>query len=401
MPIESSHGAMLRHSMAAVDDVRNWIERIVVGLDLCPFAQAPLKGGRVRMVTSNAPSLDRLMAEVMAEMAALSDPESTADTTLIVVPDLLRDFDDFLDAVALAEELIEHTGNTGTIQLAHFHPDYRFAGTEPDDPGNRTNQSPHPVLHLLRWADVREAMHTHSDVGFIPQRNEALMRGMGALPSLTEPPKTDFRAAIRADKFWDRHTQRIFDAHGEALEDCVLQNREEVIGLMEFIEAHNIRSYLEIGVWTGRLTRLLHREFRFNRVAVADERYAERKGMPIAVPTDADAFWGDSSSADFQAWRAELGHIDLVFIDGNHTHAGVCRDFAINRAFPHRFLAFHDITGANRWTTGVKKFWDELDTGHKWEICRPHAELGLAHSVMGIGIWSATVGEGGTPCTSP
>ena len=111
-------------------------------------------------------------------------------------------------------------------------------------------------------------------------------------------------------------------------------------------------------------------------------------------------FRGDSGSAEFEAWRESLGHIDLVFIDGNHTYAGVKRDFAINRKYPHRFLAFHDITGANRWTTGVRKLWNEIDEGFKWEITRPHAELALDHSVMGIGIWSATVSEGGTPCRS-
>ena len=107
------------------------------------------------------------------------------------------------------------------------------------------------------------------------------------------------------------------------------------------------------------------------------------------MPTDADAFWGDSSSADFQAWRAELGHIDLVFIDGNHTHAE-CRDFAING--PSRTDSWHSTTSRVQ-TDGRRgeEVWDELDTGHKWEIVGP-AELGAAHSVMGIGIWSAVGG---------
>ena len=392
---------MLRQGMAAVDDVRKWIERIVIGLDLCPFARQPLETGRVHFVESVASNLEELMAELMSEMAQLCDPQTNAETTILVIPNLLTDFDDFLDAIALAEEVIEQTGNSGVFQLAHFHPDYRFEGTEPDDPGNRTNRSPHPVLHLLRWDDVRAAMHNHPDVGIIPQRNQALLRGYGPLPSLSEPPSTDFRAAIQGDKFWDRNTQRIFDAHGEALEDCVLQNREEVIGLMEFIHTHGIRSYLEIGVWTGRLVGILHREFQFDSVAVADEGYARTKGMNITLPEDAEVFWGDSGSSDYESWRASLGHVDLVFIDGNHTYAGVKRDFAINKKYPHRFLAFHDITGANRWTTGVRKLWNELDEGHKWEILRPHAELALDHSVMGIGIWSDTVSEGGTPCTSP
>ena len=382
---------MLRHDMAAVDDVRKWVDRIVVGLDLCPFAQDPLVHGRVRFEESRATSLEGIMIELVEEMALLSDPDAEADTTLLIVPTLLGDFDTFHDAIALAEEVIEQTGNTGIFQLAHFHPNYRFEGTESDDPGNRTNQSPHPILHILRWSDVRRAMHDNPGVGLIPERNLALLRGLPTLPSLEGPLGTNFRRAICTDKFWDRHTQRIFEAHGEAIEDCVLQNREEVIGLMEFIEKKQIRSYLEIGVWTGRLTGLLHREFSFNRVAAADEGYAETKGLTINLPADVEFFRGDSASSEFEAWREKLGHIDLVFIDGNHTYPGVCRDFAINRRYPHRFLAFHDITGSNRWTSGVKKFWDGLDEGHKWEIIRPHAELGLEHSTMGIGIWSGTV----------
>ena len=72
----------------------------------------------------------------------------------------------------------------------------------------------------------------------------------------------------------------------------------------------------------------------------------------------------------------------------NHSEKAVRRDFEINREFPHRFLAFHDILGTNRWTVGVKRFWDSLNEGHKQEICRPHAELGLETSTMGIGVWS-------------
>ena len=103
------------------------------------------------------------------------------------------------------------------------------------------------------------------------------------------------------------------------------------------------------------------------------------------------SFWGNSDSPEFHTWRDSLGHIDLVMIDGDHRYKGVRKDFEINRRYPHRFLAFHDITGSNRWTTGVAKFWNELNEGHKWEMCRPHAEIGLDHSVMGIGIWSEVV----------
>jgi hypothetical protein len=377
--------------MHAVEEVRLWLERIVIGLDLCPFAKAPMEAGRVRIIGSRADDLATLGAELMHEFSILTESNADADTSLLVIPDFLASFDDFLDAIGLAEALIEQSGNTGRLQLAHFHPDYAFDGVPEDDPANRTNRAPHPVLHILRWDQVREAMNTHPDVGRIPSRNQALLRGMDKLPPLTGPKPADFRSMIAQDKCWDRHTQAIFETQKEAVEDCILQNREEVLGLMEFIETHNIRSYLEVGVWTGRLVSTLHRVFDFDTVAAADEGYAKTKGLDIHLPDEASVFWGDSSSEAYKNWRAGLGPIDLVLIDANHNYAGVKKDFEINRQFPHRFLALHDITGANRWTTGVRKFWSEIDHGHKIEILRPHAELGLDHSIMGIGIWTAVL----------
>jgi len=376
--------------MTPIEEVHRWVERVVVGLDLCPFARKPLETDQVRWVESRADDEATLLAELMQEMELLEAEDPEAETTLVVIPHLLNDFDRFMDAVGMCEALIEQLGQDSVFQLAHFHPDYVFADTDPDDPANHTNRSPHPAIHILRWDQVRKAMATHPDVGRIPVRNQALLRGIGTegIPSLTGLKPTDFRAALAPFKCWDRHTQALFEEHNEAKEDCILQNREEVLGLMAFIEQHQIRSYLEIGVWTGGLVRALHSVFDFDTVAAADQGYAETQGFDIRLPQSAHVFRGNSDSPEFLQWREALGHIDLVMIDGDHSYRGVRSDFEINRTFPHRFLAFHDITGANRWTTGVRKFWEELNEGHKWEICRPHAEIGLDHSVMGIGIWS-------------
>jgi hypothetical protein len=376
--------------MGTVDAVKLWIERVVVGLDLCPFARAPLDSGRIRIVESRASDFEEILAEVINEIHLLAAPESESDTTLLTIPALDTDFDAFLDLIGMAEATLEATHFHTHFQLAHFHPQYVFDGVESDDETNHTNRSPHAVLHILRWSDVRYAMETHPDVGRIPSRNQALLRAIGVdgIPSLDGPNPRDFRRELAPYKCWDRQTQRQFEAHNEALEDCILQNREEVIGLAEFIEAHAIRSYLEVGIWTGRLVTALHTIFDFDTVATADQGYAKTCGLPIHLPPDVQAFWGQSESTHYSDWRANLGLIDLVLIDANHSYEAVKRDFEINRQFPHRFLAFHDITGANRWTTGVKRFWDELNEGHKVEICRPHTELGLDHSIMGIGIWS-------------
>jgi len=197
----------------------------------------------------------------------------------------------------------------------------------------------------------------------------------------------DFRAELAGDKCWDRRTQALFERHGEPLEDCILQNREELIGLCEFIEARGVRSYLEVGVWTGRLISALHRLFDFELVAACDQGWAERLGLTINLPSDALTFFGDSESEAYARWRAELGPVDLVLIDANHSYAAVKRDFEINRHYPGRFLALHDITGANRHTAGVGRFWRELDSGSKVEIMHPHLEAGHDRPTMGIGIW--------------
>jgi hypothetical protein len=198
----------------------------------------------------------------------------------------------------------------------------------------------------------------------------------------------DFAAELAAEKCWDAETERLLALHGEPLEDAILQSRDELVALCELIERERVESYLEIGIWTGRLLSTLHRLFRFRLVAACDHGWAERLGLPIRVPEETRFFRGDSESDGFRSFRKSLGHVDLVLIDANHAYHAVARDFAIARAHPHRLIALHDITGYRRQTTGVARFWRELE-GDKLEIVRPHRELGLSCSTMGIGVWSS------------
>lgn len=200
----------------------------------------------------------------------------------------------------------------------------------------------------------------------------------------------DFRHELRHDRCWDRATQAVYERCGEPLDDCILQNREELIALCEFIEARRVRSYLEIGIWTGRLVCALQRLFSFDRVAACDDGYARRHGLPIALPPGASYFEGDSASDAFRCWRESLRCVDLVFIDANHHYRAVRRDFEVNRAYPHRFLALHDVAGGTRHTRGVRRFWDELQEGEKLALLRPHREIGSDRTTMGIGIWTAS-----------
>ncbi|MFO8073634.1 MAG: class I SAM-dependent methyltransferase [Polyangia bacterium] len=199
----------------------------------------------------------------------------------------------------------------------------------------------------------------------------------------------DFRAELAGIDLWDAACEAQLAERGEALVDRPLQSREELIDLCRLIERCGIRSYLEIGVWTGALVRLLHDLFDFELVAACDQGYAERFGLEVRLPPGARFFRGSSESAGYAEFRAELGSVDLVMIDADHSYRAVRADFERERRFQQRFVALHDITGARRQTAGVGRLWREISGGHKLEIVRPAAELGLDHSLMGIGIWSS------------
>lgn len=153
-------------------ETREWVERFVVGLDLCPFAGEPLREGRVRFRVSEAETPEDLAADLAHELARLDrEPASEVETTLLIHPGVLRDFQDFNQFLEVGDLLLAELGLVGTIQIASFHPDYRFAGATPDDPANATNRSPHPMLHLLREESVAAATEAHPDPKGIPRRN--------------------------------------------------------------------------------------------------------------------------------------------------------------------------------------------------------------------------------------
>ena len=199
----------------------------------------------------------------------------------------------------------------------------------------------------------------------------------------------DFRHELRHERCWDAEVQAHYEAHGYPPDGRLLQNRDELIGLCEWIEANDIRSYLEIGVWTGHLTTTLHRLFNFDVVAACDTNWVRTIGLQMRLPFGVQYFEGSSHSDAYLAFREKLGHIDLVMIDGDHSYEGVKQDFDINKQFPHRFLGFHDITGGNDGCGGVRQLWEELE-GSKTTIIESQRECGLEHSLMGIGLWSAS-----------
>jgi hypothetical protein len=159
---------------------RAWLQKAVIGLNLCPFAKAVTLKNQVRFVVSTAPHLDGLLEDLDRELdfLAAADPEAV-DTTLLIHPTLLPDFLDFNDFMQLAEAAVGEHGLEGVIQIAAFHPAFQFEGTAPDDMGNYTNRAPFPTLHLLREASIERAVAAFPDAATIYERNIETLRALG------------------------------------------------------------------------------------------------------------------------------------------------------------------------------------------------------------------------------
>lgn len=155
-----------------------WLEKTVIGLNLCPFAKKELAEHRIKVQVCAALKIDDVLLSLQQEITRL-DTDASVTTTLLVLSQALPDFYDFNDFIALGEQLINTMDRSGVYQLASFHPEYRFSGTEPNDPENFTNRSPYPVLHILREESVSAAVDAHPNTHAIPERNIALMNSMG------------------------------------------------------------------------------------------------------------------------------------------------------------------------------------------------------------------------------
>jgi hypothetical protein len=163
-----------------IEQTRAWLEDAVIGLNLCPFAKAPLVKGQVHFALCESDDPRDLLDALRAEMDGLAaaDP-AERETTLLVHPNALLDFDDFNDFLEAADDALVERGFEAVLQIASFHPRYRFAGTQPDDLENATNRSPHPVLHLLREASVERAVQAFPQAEVIYETNIATLEALG------------------------------------------------------------------------------------------------------------------------------------------------------------------------------------------------------------------------------
>lgn len=165
---------------AVIAATRHWLTRAVIGLNLCPFAKAVHVKRQIRYVVSHAHDMEGALLDLEHELQWLAEADPQAvDTTLLIVPDALLDFHEYNDALFFAERMLKQLGLEGELQVASFHPDYQFDGTEPDDAENYTNRSPYPILHILREDSIDRAVEAFPEAEEIFGRNEALLRKMG------------------------------------------------------------------------------------------------------------------------------------------------------------------------------------------------------------------------------
>lgn len=164
-----------------IRDTVHWLERAVIGLNLCPFAKGVYVKDQIHYAVVFNECVKELRDLLRAELLALvAMPVETRETTLLILANCLDDFLDFNDFLAKADVLLEELGLDGTLQIASFHPKYQFAGTHPDDVTNCTNRSPYPTLHLLREESIDRAVEVFPEAELIFERNMATLQALGA-----------------------------------------------------------------------------------------------------------------------------------------------------------------------------------------------------------------------------
>ncbi len=163
-----------------IADTRQWLTQAVIGLNLCPFAKAVHVKNQIRYRVSEATTPEALLEDLVAELCILRDADpALTDTTLLVHPAVLTDFMDFNDFLDVVDAAVEELELDGILQVASFHPDYQFDGTEPDDIENYSNRSPYPTLHLIRESSLEQAVAAIPDAADIYETNIQTLRKLG------------------------------------------------------------------------------------------------------------------------------------------------------------------------------------------------------------------------------
>ncbi|MBN3493197.1 DUF1415 domain-containing protein [Vibrio neptunius] len=161
------------------EHVNQWLNNVVIGLNLCPFAAKPQRNKQIKIFVSEAKQEEALLEDILSQLMELeSKTAEELETTLVVVPNMLEDFYDYNLFIDWVEALIRQQGWEGTYQLATFHPDYCFGGAQPDDAENLTNRSPYPVFHLIREESMEKVLKYYPDPESIPDTNIARVESL-------------------------------------------------------------------------------------------------------------------------------------------------------------------------------------------------------------------------------
>jgi uncharacterized protein len=163
-----------------ISETRHWIDSIVIGLNLCPFASSVFQEGTVQIVECDKKKVNELMQVVLQQFDMLHHVnEKKVSTSLLVFSQALSDFDQYLSFVDAANDLLVEAGLDGDVQIASFHPLYCFDGVDADDVSNYSNRSPYPMLHFLRESHVAKALENYPNSEQIPDNNIKRLRRLG------------------------------------------------------------------------------------------------------------------------------------------------------------------------------------------------------------------------------
>jgi hypothetical protein len=172
--------SLLIDSAEIISKTRRWLEKSVIGLNLCPFAESPYRGNRVRFHVSEQRTAIGLLEDLRSELIGLASMVAAqCETTLLIHPWVLNDFLEYNDFLEACDATVAELEMEGELQVASFHPQYQFAGTQPEDIENYTNRSPYPMLHVLREASVERAIAAVGDTDEIYRKNIRTLRNLG------------------------------------------------------------------------------------------------------------------------------------------------------------------------------------------------------------------------------
>jgi hypothetical protein len=164
--------------MKAIEDTKKWLKTVVIAHNICPFAKRVFDADGIYFAVENSTDMEMCLENLIDECTRLDENENI-ETTLLIYPKAFANFDEYLDFVEIAERLLEVEDYEGIYQLASFHPNYCFEGSNENDAANYTNRSPYPMLHLLREESLEKALETYPNPENIPENNIKLTRELG------------------------------------------------------------------------------------------------------------------------------------------------------------------------------------------------------------------------------